>query len=112
MLCGLLGATPRFRVFTVIYPVSFSLRYLYIRPISRTSVVCSFVRLFVHRSQGDAALRTVVRRADDAAPVRELPYRISVQYSYSYSVSDYGTSTVQYNLSTVQLQITVCFEMG
>ena len=44
MLCGLLGATPRFRDFIVAYPVSFSLRYLYIRPISRTYVVCVFVR--------------------------------------------------------------------
>ena len=53
MLRGLLGATPRSRDFIVAYPVSFSLRYLYIRPISRTSVVCSFVR---RSSQGDAAL--------------------------------------------------------
>ena len=51
MLCGLLGATPQFRDFIVAYPVSFSLRYLYIRPISRTSVVCSFVRSSVCRSQ-------------------------------------------------------------
>ena len=58
---------------------------------------------------GRASFCTVVRRADDAAPVRELPYRISVQYSYSYeySVSDYGTRT-----STVPYSSRLCFEMG
>ena len=35
MLCGGPVATPRSRDFFVNYPVSFSLRYLYIRPISR-----------------------------------------------------------------------------
>ena len=40
MLCGGLVATPRSRDLFVAYPVSFSLLDLYIRPISRTSVVC------------------------------------------------------------------------
>ena len=43
-------ATVRSRDFFVNYPVSFSLRYLYIRPISRH--VC----VSVCRSQGDEAL--------------------------------------------------------
>ena len=54
MLCGGPGATPRSRDSFVNYPVSFSLRYLYIRPISRhVTSVClsvtgrrSFVREF------------------------------------------------------------------
>ena len=64
------------------------------------SVVCMSVILY-GRDSFCTVVRgrnLVVRRADDAALVRELPYRISVQYSYS--VSDYGTSTVR-----VQLQI-------
>ena len=48
MLWGGPVATVRSRVFFVNYPVSFSLRYLYIRPISRH--VCVSVCLFVgHR---------------------------------------------------------------
>ena len=49
MLWGGPVATVRSRVFFVNYPVSFSLRYLYIRPISRH--VC----LSVCRSQGVVA---------------------------------------------------------
>ena len=95
------------------------MRYLYIRPISRTSVRMSECVKRVTRSEyfgnflllsrvsssalivhsvvcmsvilyGRDSFCTVVRgrnlvvrrRADDAAFVRELPYRISVQYSY------------------------------
>ena len=54
MLWGWPVATVRSRDFFVNYPVSFSLRYLYIRPISRH--VCVSVCLFVCRSQGDEAL--------------------------------------------------------
>ena len=50
MLWGVLVATVQSRDLFVAYPVSFSLRYLYIRPISRH--VC----LDVCRSQGDEAL--------------------------------------------------------
>ena len=53
MLWGGPVATVRSRVFFVNYPVSFSLRYLYIRPISRH--VCLSVCLFVCRSQGVVA---------------------------------------------------------
>ena len=53
MLWGVLVATVQSRRFFVAYPVSFLLRYLYIRPISRASVVCPSVR----RSQGVVARR-------------------------------------------------------
>ena len=53
MLWGGPVATVRSRVFFVTYPVSFSLRYLYIRPISRH--VCVSVCVSVCRSQGVVA---------------------------------------------------------
>ena len=56
MLWGGPVATVQSRVFFVNYPVSFSLRYLYIRPISRH--VCVSVCLFVCRSQGSRRLKT------------------------------------------------------
>ena len=59
MLWGGPVATVRSRVFFVNYPVSFSLRYLYIRPISRH--VCVSVCLFVCLSvTGSRCLKTRV----------------------------------------------------
>ena len=73
---GGLVATPQFRNLFVACPLYFSMRYPYIRPISRNFVVC----LCVCRSQGDAAPR-------DDSP------RFLDSYEYSYStvlVADYA----------------------
>ena len=101
MLCGLLGATPRSRDFIVAYPVTFSLRYLYIRPISRTCVVCSFVRL----SQGDAARRHESSRVLFVSLNKSETYKETiVRVLVPQSLTEYSTSTVQYSR--------LCFEMA
>ena len=71
MLWGGPVATVRSRVFFVNYPVSFSLRYLYIRPISRH--VCVSVCLFVgHRESSPedtrSSRRVLTRTAGPAGP--------------------------------------------
>ena len=96
-------ATPRSRDFIVAYPVSYSLRYLYIRPILRISVVCSSVRaavtgegvvlvarrhessrvLFVTLNKSETYKETIVRVRTRTA----IAY--GVQYEYSTDLETY-----------------------